>query len=221
MNYFNHGYVKLPLKKNCAVLPCNHWNEANLRDLIDATGLVILLKIVFISSFFGPCNLEIWWMTPKNNRAPVLPYNKHCTSFQSHRWIQTGFQSGNAQFMSKWVIFLSCVTWKIDEWPWKSIGHIFYNMSSFVHHFKANSEFKLELQSGNDQFGSKSVFFGRVTSKFDGWPWKTIGYLLLTTSSFVHHFKLELQSGNAHFQQKLTNFCPVWTWNLMDYLEKP
>ena len=62
--------------------------------------------------------------------------------------------------MSKWVIVLSCVTWKMnDEWPWKSIGHIFYNMSSFVHHFKANSEFKLELQSGNDQFGSKSVFF--------------------------------------------------------------
>ena len=32
-------------------------------------------------------------------------------------------------------------------------------------------------------------FFSRVTSKFDGWPWKTIGHLFHTTLSFVHHFK--------------------------------
>ena len=39
--------------------------------------------------FFVPCDLEIWWMTLKSNRAP-LPYNaKLCASFQSHRWIQT------------------------------------------------------------------------------------------------------------------------------------
>ena len=34
------------------------------------------------------------------------------------------------------------------------------------------------LQSGNAQFGSKStILFSRVTLKFDGWPWKTIGHL--------------------------------------------
>ena len=27
-----------------------------------------------------------------------------------------------------------------------------------------------------------------VTLKFDGWPWKTIGYLFYATSSFVQHF---------------------------------
>ena len=49
--------------------------------------------------------------------------------------------------------------------------------SSFVHHFVAIGEFKLELQSGNPQFGSKSmIFFSRVTLQFDGWPWKTIGH---------------------------------------------
>ena len=31
-------------------------------------------------------------------------------------------------------------------------------------------------------------FFSRVTLKFDGWPWKTIGHLFNATSSFVHHF---------------------------------
>ena len=41
---------------------------------------------------------------------------------------------------------------KFDEWPWKTIGHLFYATSSFMHHFIANGEFKLELQSGNAQF---------------------------------------------------------------------
>ena len=31
----------------------------------------------------------------------------------------------------------------------KTIGHIFYTTSSFVHHFKATCEFKLKLQPGN------------------------------------------------------------------------
>ena len=33
--------------------------------------------------------LEIWWMTLKNNSAPLLCYVKLCASNQSHRWIQT------------------------------------------------------------------------------------------------------------------------------------
>ena len=72
----------------------------------------------------------------------------------------------------------------------KSIGYLFYTTSSFVHHFKSIGEVKLELQSGNAQFGSKSVIFlSRVTLKFDKLPWKTIGRLFYTTLSFVHHFK--------------------------------
>ena len=40
------------------------------------------------------------------------------------------------------------------------------------------------------QIGFKfSIFSICVTSKFDGWPWKTIRHLFCTTSSFVHHFK--------------------------------
>ena len=52
-----------------------------------------------------------------------------------------------------------------DEWPWKTIGHLYCATSSFVHHFVAIGEFKLELQSGNAQFGSKSKMFLAV------WPW--------------------------------------------------
>ena len=64
-------------------------NKANLRDLIAATGLVILLKLDLNRRFFSPCDLDIWWMTPNNNRAPLLCYFKLFASFRSHWWIQT------------------------------------------------------------------------------------------------------------------------------------
>ena len=41
------------------------------------------------SAIFAPCDLEIWWMTLKNNRAPLLCYIKICTSIYSQWRIQT------------------------------------------------------------------------------------------------------------------------------------
>ena len=40
-----------------------------------------------------------------------------------------------------------------------TLGHLFYATSSFVQHFVAIGEFKLELQSGNAQSGSNSDDF--------------------------------------------------------------
>ena len=47
----------------------------------------------------------------------------------------------------------------------KTIEHLFYATLSFLHHFVAIGEFKLELQSGNAQSRSKSTIFLAV------WPW--------------------------------------------------
>ena len=57
-----------------------YYNKANLRDLLAATGLVILLKLDSNRRFFSPCDLEIWWMTSKSYRAPLLDYIKLCAS---------------------------------------------------------------------------------------------------------------------------------------------
>ena len=65
------------------------------------------------------------------------------------------------------VHFSARVTVKFDGWPGKPIGHFFNTTSSFVHHFKSISEFKLELQSGNNQFGSKLIFCPM-------WPWNSM-----------------------------------------------
>ena len=72
-------------------------------------------------------------------------------------------QSGNAQFGSKSTIFLAVWPRNLTlKWPWKTIGHLFYATSSFVHHFVPIGEFKLELQSGNAQFGSNWMIFRAV-----------------------------------------------------------
>ena len=86
-------------------------------------------------------------------------------AFQSHWHIQTGVTAWKHSSRVKIGDFLSRVTLKIDVWTWKTIGHISYAASTFMHHFIANGEFKLELQSGNEQFGSKSTIFLAV------WPW--------------------------------------------------
>ena len=121
-------------------------------------------------------------------------------------------QSGNAQFRSKSIIFFSLVTLKFDRWPWKTIWHLSWPTSSFVHHFIAIGKLKLELQYGNTQFGSKSAFFVPC----DLWIWwmtlKNNRHLFYATPSIVHHFiaicefKLELQSRNAQFRSESINF---------------
>ena len=120
-------------------------------------------------------------------------YDKLCASFQSHWWIQTGV---TVRKRSIWVkigdffLFVPCEL-KIWRMTLKTIGHIFYANSSFVHHLIAICELKMESQSGNPQFGSNSaIFLSRVTLKFDGlvWRWKTIRHLVYAMTSFVRHF---------------------------------
>ena len=115
--------------------------------------------------FFAPCALIIWWITLKNNRAPLLCCFKLCASFHSHRWIETKVTVWKSSIRVKIGDLLSRVTFKFDGWPWKTIGHLFYVAWSFMHHFITISEFKLKLQSGNVQFEPKSAIFCPI------WPW--------------------------------------------------
>ena len=145
--------------------------KANLRDLIPATGLVILLKLDSNQKIFSPSDLEIWWMTLKNNGAPLT--------------------------------------------------------LSFVHHFKSVGEFKLELQSGNAQFRSKSAIFF-VPCDLEIW-WMTLKnnrapllcYFKLC-ALFQSHWWIQtwIKVRERSIQVKISIFLPVWRWNLMIDLEK-
>ena len=140
-------------------------------------------------------DLGIWWMTLKNNRTPSLYYLKLCASFRRRWLIQTGVRVRKRPIWVQIDDFWSHVTLKYDRLPWKTIGHLFYGTSSFVHYFVAIGEFKLELQSGNIQIGSK------LTISLAVWPWNLTDNLennrthLLSNiklcASFHHHMRIQ------------------------------
>ena len=144
-------------------------NKAHLKDLIDAAGLVILLKLD-----------------------------------SSHR-----------------------VTFKFDGWSWKTVGHLFLITSSFVHHFKAIGEFKLELQSGNTQFGSKSAnFFVPHDLEISQMAWKNYGapvlFYIKVSASFRSHgwTYTGVTVRKRSIRIKIGDFLSRVTLKLMDDLEK-
>ena len=156
----------------------------------------------------------------EKNRALLLCCFKLYPSFHSHHWIQTGVI---VRKLPIWVKIGDCFVpsdLEIRLMTLKTIGHLFYAASSFVHRFIAITEFKLELQPETPNSGQNRRFASLVTLKLDGWPWKTIGHLFHATSCFVRHFKapgefkLEYQPGNAQFGLKWAIFflCDREIW---------
>ena len=66
-----------------------------------------------IRRFLEPCDLEIWRMTLKNNRAPLLSIIKLYASCHHHMWIQTG-----VTVRKRWSWVVTSVTLTFDLWPW-------------------------------------------------------------------------------------------------------
>ena len=66
--------------KLCASFQSHRWIQ---------TGVTVRKRPIRTKSviFFVPCDLEIWRMTLKNYRTPLLYHVKLCASFQSHQWI--------------------------------------------------------------------------------------------------------------------------------------
>ena len=197
-------------------------NKANLSDLIAVTGLVIsnCIQIVDFSAR-GTMKFDGW---PRKIIGHFfLHYVKLCASFQIHQWIKTGVTVRKRSIRVE-IDILSHVTLKFDEWPWKTIGHLFYTTSSFVHHFKSIGEVKLELQSGNAQFGSKLIFVPR-----DHEIWQMT--LQNNRAHLLYYNKLcasfqsygWIQTGvtvrKRSIRVKIGIFRPAWSWNLTDELE--
>ena len=119
-------YIKL-----CASFQIHQWIQ---------TGVTVRKRPIWvkIDNIFEPCDLAIWRMTLKNNRAPLLCYFKLCASFRSHWWIQSGVTVRKRPIWVKFDDFFSRVTLKFDGWPWKTIGHLlcyFKLCASFCSHW--------------------------------------------------------------------------------------
>ena len=120
-----------------------------MHQFVAICGFKLELQSVSLNSgqngkFSSPCDLEVWQMTLKNNRAPLLCHFKICASFYSHQWIQTGVAVWKCSNQVKIGNFLSCVTLKFDELHRKTIGLLLYATLSFMQYFIHIGEFKLE-----------------------------------------------------------------------------
>ena len=113
-----------------------------------------------------------WWPC-KTIRHLFYTTSSFVHHFNSICEFKLELQSGNTQFGSKLVIFLSCVTLKFYGWPWKTIRHLFYTTSSFVHHFKFQIHWYIQTgvtvrkHSIRVKIGN---FLSHATLKFDAWP---------------------------------------------------
>ena len=120
---------------------------------------------------------------------------------------------------------------EFDGWPWKTIRHLFYATLNFVHHFKAIGEFKLKLQSGNAQFGSKwTIFFVPCDLAIWRMTLNNNRAHRLCCSSFMHHF-VSIGESNWSYSPKMPNLSPNrrffsrvtlkfdgWPWKTIEHL---
>ena len=93
--------------KLCVSFHCHPWIKAG----VTVRKHSIWVKIV---DFFWPCDLEIWQITLKNDKASLQYHFKLCASFRNHLWIQTGVTVWK---LPKWVkiCFNLC---DLDLWLW-------------------------------------------------------------------------------------------------------
>ena len=79
------------------------------------TGVTVRKRPIWVKfdDFFVPCDLEIWRMTLKNNRAPLLSNIKLYASFHCNMWIQTG-----VTIRKRLNGVMTSVTLTFDLWPW-------------------------------------------------------------------------------------------------------
>ena len=113
----------------------------------------------------------------------------------------------------------------------KTIGHFFYAAASFVHHFIAICEFKLELQSGNAEFGSKSIFcwpcdleIWRMTLKSNTAPLLSNIKLCASlhyhigTQTWVTVRECKIWTNIGNFLSRITLIFDGWTWKKIGHL---
>ena len=131
--------------------------------------------------YFFSCDPEMWRVTLRNNRAHLLCCFKLCASFHSHQLIQTGV-SLETPILGQNRCFLSRVTLKFDGWPWKTIRHLSWATSSFVHHFTIKCE-------STWCYGPETAKLGFDLCDLDLWPWPfawtSLLSMLITPENFM------------------------------------
>ena len=137
--------------------------------------------------FFVTFDLEIWRMTLKNNRAPLLCYFKLRASFRSHWPVNSNWSdSPETPNLGQNRRFFSRVTSKFDGLALKNIraSPLLSNLKLY-----ASFHYHMWLQTGVTVWKRLSWVVTSVTLTFDLWPWPfaltSLLSLVITPEIFV------------------------------------
>ena len=119
------------------------------------TGVTVRKRPLWvkIDGFFHPCDLAIWQMTLKNNRAPIQCYFMYCDSFRSHWWIQTGVTVRKRPIWVKMDNFLAV-------WPWNWMDDLDKQQGTSPKQHQALRIISSLHVNSNWSYGSETVMFG-------------------------------------------------------------
>ena len=137
------------------------------------------------NQFFGGCDHWIWWISLTiGHLFYTTPTFVHCLvavgKFTLEETITIRKHSIWVKFIDFWRVRPRNLMYDLKQ----RIRRLFCTSSSFVHHFVAIHELKLDLKSGNAQFRSKLSIFWTV------WPWNLMDDLENKRAPLLHHLKL-------------------------------
>ena len=174
-----------------------------------------------IPRFLEPCDLEIYQMTLKNNRAPLLCCFQLCAWFHCHMWIETGVR------VRKWLSWvLNSVTLTFDLWPWPfawtSLLTMVITPESFmmIPWWEHDEKGVTDVQTDRQTDGLNQSYSCLVAAKNNRAP--LLCYFKPCKSFHSHWtFQARVTFRKRQIRVKISDFfCPVWPWNLTDDLQK-
>ena len=173
-----------------------------------------------ICRFLAPCDLEIWWMTFKNNRAPLLSNIKLYVSFHHHMWIQTGV---TVRKRLSWVV--TSVTLTFDLWPWPFAWTLPWSLVITPENFMMIRWWEHSQKGATD--GQKIPFIellGRswkyilmLLQKYSAWPGLNLAYILPNVISLVS--RLRPRQNGCHFADDILWILIQIHWSLFPYVQ--
>ena len=161
-------------------IDCYIENKANLRDLMAATSLVILFKLVSNHWFFILYDLEIGW-------PPKAIGHLFCTTLSFEALCIISKPSVNSNWScnietpnsgQNWQFFVPCdlQIWRMTLKNNKVLLLCYFKLCASFH---SHQSIQTGVTIWKCQIQVKiSDFLSHVTLNFDGWPWKTIGHLI-------------------------------------------
>ena len=139
--------------KLCASFHSHQWIQAG----VTVRKRQILVKI---DNFYSRVTLKFYWWPSKTIGQLFYSIWSFVQHFLAIGEVKNELQSRNAQSGSNSTIFSAVWPWNLTDDLEKTIGHLSWATSSYMHHFIIICEFKLELESGK---------LGRDLCDFDLW----------------------------------------------------